>query len=519
MGRWLLAGALAALAAAYWVAWRAPAAGSFHDDAVYLVTAKALAEGKGYRIISLPSEIAQTKYPPLLPLLLAGIWKLAPQFPENVPWLKLVPLLSTVAWLLLSYRLLREEGLEDWIAAWVCCMTAASTWVVHVGTMVLSEAPFSALTAAALLLLRRAERTGGWGQLAAAGVCAGLAFQTRTLGLAMLMAGPAYLALGRKWREAALFGGVAGLVAAPWVWWVLSQPPPASAVEAYYSNENYQGWNVLSNFAWGEKIDIVVSNLTVILFAPGLLAGVPAVSILSLGALAVGLVCVAGMWKQRRTPQVLLLAVYGAMVCAWAWKPTRFAIPFLPLLLWLGVEQLRARPRLRGWAMGVLAAMSAATLGVGLADTVRLGYPTPPIAVSEADSWERMERLIQEIRRSTPENAVLMGNLAPLYYLHTGRKAVRGFAGEPYRLFYAPGRQEARENPLGSADQFWEGLERLGATHWVESPNSTFSEGVHLSRMLEELRRRYPSRFEAAGQAGEAHGVYRMRTERGLGKL
>ena len=43
-----------------------PSLGAYHDDGVYLATAKAIAEGKGYRIESLPDERWQSKYPPWL---------------------------------------------------------------------------------------------------------------------------------------------------------------------------------------------------------------------------------------------------------------------------------------------------------------------------------------------------------------------------------------------------------------------------------------------------------------------
>ena len=36
--------------------------GLFHDGAVYAVAAKALADGDGYRIVSLPSGPARTEY-------------------------------------------------------------------------------------------------------------------------------------------------------------------------------------------------------------------------------------------------------------------------------------------------------------------------------------------------------------------------------------------------------------------------------------------------------------------------
>ena len=54
----------------YVFAWLAPSVGLYHDDGIYLVTAKALAEGQGYRIISLPTVIPQSKYPFLFPLAL-----------------------------------------------------------------------------------------------------------------------------------------------------------------------------------------------------------------------------------------------------------------------------------------------------------------------------------------------------------------------------------------------------------------------------------------------------------------
>ena len=61
-----------------------PRFGDFHDDSIYYVTAKSLAGGGGYRIESLPGEPAQTKYPPLYPLLLSIAWKFDPQFPRNL---------------------------------------------------------------------------------------------------------------------------------------------------------------------------------------------------------------------------------------------------------------------------------------------------------------------------------------------------------------------------------------------------------------------------------------------------
>src|SRR5688572_6186509 len=62
--------------------------GLFHDDGIYAVAAKALAEANGYRIESLPGAPAQTKYPFLFSLLVSLPWRLAPSFPKNIALLK-----------------------------------------------------------------------------------------------------------------------------------------------------------------------------------------------------------------------------------------------------------------------------------------------------------------------------------------------------------------------------------------------------------------------------------------------
>lgn len=72
---------LLALLLFYYRTWSSPGVRISHDDGIYLATAKALATAQGYTMISLPDEIRQTKYPILLPLLLAFVWRIDPSFP------------------------------------------------------------------------------------------------------------------------------------------------------------------------------------------------------------------------------------------------------------------------------------------------------------------------------------------------------------------------------------------------------------------------------------------------------
>ena len=52
------------------------------DDGIYVSTARALAERHEYRLINLPTEPYQTKYPPLYPALLSLAWPAGALYPD-----------------------------------------------------------------------------------------------------------------------------------------------------------------------------------------------------------------------------------------------------------------------------------------------------------------------------------------------------------------------------------------------------------------------------------------------------
>ena len=79
------------------------AAGLFHDDGIYMVNAKSLHEGMGYRITSLPGSPLQTKYPPVFPLMLSLLWHINPSFPENIHLMRLFSALCAVLVLPLAW--------------------------------------------------------------------------------------------------------------------------------------------------------------------------------------------------------------------------------------------------------------------------------------------------------------------------------------------------------------------------------------------------------------------------------
>src|ERR1700756_2610970 len=73
------------------------------DDALYFSSAKALAEGRGYILPSLPGAPAATKYPILYPWLLSRVWRANPNFPANLSLAFTLNYFFTLAAILLGY--------------------------------------------------------------------------------------------------------------------------------------------------------------------------------------------------------------------------------------------------------------------------------------------------------------------------------------------------------------------------------------------------------------------------------
>jgi hypothetical protein len=501
--------ALAALLAVYVFLARTPAVGMFHDDGVYLVTAKSLAEGHGYRIISLPDEPPQTKYPIVFPALVSVMWRLYPSFPANLFWLRLVPLTATLLWLWLAWPLLRRLGASRHEAGAVVLLTAASPWVAFLSTTLLSETVFAAVLTAALLLITRMHQEGGRSSEALfCGVLAGAAVLTRIAGVAPAAAGVAWLAFNKRWRASLYCLAGTTMVTLPWVLWTAYQQSSVTALDGYYTASNYGSWNVIANYAWREKLGVLGANLvlgglaipqiwTVVLSYSPIL---PALAITSLAVVALGL------WRMRREPVPWLVLAYCAIHLVWVWPPLRFVVPVAPLLLWFAYVGT-GRPR----RVGCLVAL--ALLGTGgfrLAQIATQAYDkgiNSPMA--RADNWNELAHLLEWTARETPSGAVLTGNLDPTYYLITGRKAVRAFSANPLLLHYNVNGQSG--NPLGTLNEFRRRLLTLKADYLILTPTSRFEDSFHLHQLVSELKASAEeSLIPVAGSETSGYLVYRI---------
>ena len=430
--------------------------GAYHDDGIYVTTAKALATGDGYRIISLPYEPAQTKYPPFYPFLLSLIWRVYPSFPANLTWMMLLSIAATISFLALTYRYLVKQGYSTrWQALIIIAMAAINWRTMIVATGVQSEMVSAALSVGTLYLAERHEKQRGrptTGLLI--GALIGLAFLTRSSGISLLMAVAAYYVLRRQWQKAGLVVGIASLFVIGWIGWCYANNTTAEGVNvAYYTSywrdllnaiNDLQPQNDFSKV--GVFLSIIGRNaLMLTVFSPPVVClGIDYAWIQYFGFVFIFIA--AGFLRQVSKGWPLLpIYVVSYLFLHFFWLPyvsyDRFLVPILPFLLLflvteaerlasLLVKEIRTNPQ-------IIMKVSAAFLGLALfvaAGVIVYNYSTgvysqlasAPLSKTPGPPPEDA-KAIEWIKANTDVTDVLVCYRDPLYYLYTDRRATRSF--------------------------------------------------------------------------------------------
>jgi hypothetical protein len=509
-GSWLLCTAAAAVVVAI-TALKLPEllslfAGGYHDDAVYLATARALAEGSGYSIASLPDSLPQTKYPVLFPALLALIWKVYPHFPDNLPLLRLVPWVAMWIWMWLLWKLIGEELGRREAAAWIILLMLAAPLTLYLGTHLLSETVFAALCTWAVLLMVRIGRGRDTVPIRDAvllAVACALAFHTRTIGFTLLPAAAAAFWQRRRPGAALVFGLVWLGLCVPWLIWQSAHDVPLDATLAYYTKGNYASWNLLMGGV-GALSGVLVTNFVALALVPAWLWNVPATFQIPWLLVAVMVLAAVGAFRMLRgdlaAPAVWLLATV-AVVSLWTWPPLRFVLPVVPIyLLALAPRSLAQRSR---WSVTLGRAIACALLLLAWSQYMP---PSWHAGWWNRESTSRNEELegreVLEgtawVAQNTPPDAVIAANLDPIYWLYSGRQAIRAFAADPYDLFYAPG---APAGALGDEFTLRDLLLEHDVSYIVLEDLALFQERKPLRTQLEQFDRRWPNVLHEAWQS------------------
>jgi hypothetical protein len=481
------------------------ACGSYHDDAIYVGTAKSLVEGTGYSLINLPGSPPQTKYPVLYPLLIAVVWKVWPSFPANLWAIQGLTLISAALAIGLSFLFMVRFAYASRTAAIaVTALVVTTPFLQFISTRALSEMPFALLLVGALWRVESALRKPNTsGAQFLTGIVVALPYLCRSIGIVFAIATLIVLAVRRRPVALTLLGLAAAT--GPWVYWSLTALGQwqQNNVLGYYTD--YLGsWSMLGSHAGA----IVGWNLIYLLIATlatsliGLHLGSDWLLGWKLGPIFLlfgGLPWLQVTWRALRFELLpVFLAGYGVLVLLWPWPPARFLLPVLPFVM-MYVARVAVRltsallPTLHAWFLkGGLALAVAANIVVTMQVGVlysRTGFPFPTFP-DRPVQWSSYEEVFDWLREHTALTDRVGSALDSMVFLYTGRQSIRPFRYSPERLFYSvPGPKS------GTADEVFTTLTANGVRFLTLFPIPGYEAETSIGEVVAEMRRQSPDRL------------------------
>ena len=421
-----------------------PHFGVLQDDGMYLIDGKALAEGAGYRILSLPAQPHDTRYPPLYPLYLSLAWRAVPSYPATLTAAVMLSWLCLPMVLLLGYWWCVGQRFSVPLTWLTVGLFALNPYVLFFVSNLGSELMFMVFLFGALLA---AERSG-WRWALLAGAIAGAAYLTRTSGIALLPAAIAYYCSKKQARGGLAFTlGMLPAMAGWAVWSRLHAAPGHDVVTLCYTN--YLGY-YFTNVGWDNIAHVLARNSASLLEAmgslvfPQMMEGWLAKVILwpLAGLMIAG--CVRMVRQGYARFYTLFALVSAGMLLVWHFQANqRFILPLAPILLagfCFEMAELagwfqRHQPGLaaRGFAMVLALVLTGAAV---LQICMDVGV-VPQLARNDRVNTRAYQSIYAWIARNLPVDANILWQDDTALYLATGRHGVSYVV--PPREFEATG--------------------------------------------------------------------------------
>jgi hypothetical protein len=206
------------------------------DASAYYILGTALAEGKGYRLLSEPGEIEAVQYPPLLPALVAAHQRImgTNDYFKVGSALRLTYCVLSGLFLLMAYALARKL-LSPLYALFVGLITALSFYsFLEPSDVLYAEMPFAVAAIGFLLCVQKSERPIF---VVASGLFGAAAYLLRTAGLALLLSWVAESLIRRRFRQAILRAVIS---AVPILFWQAHIWRVTNSYEYHHPTYSYQ---------------------------------------------------------------------------------------------------------------------------------------------------------------------------------------------------------------------------------------------------------------------------------------
>jgi hypothetical protein len=467
--------------------------GLSEDDSIYLSSARALANGHGYVLESVPGSPPATKYPIFYSWLLSRVWRWQPGFPANLNLALRLNVFFGFVYIVAAFFFLRSfEGLTDLERVLLVAFCGLHPVVVFHAANLLSDLPFAAVVLSALALYVGISRTdeNGW-MVLFCGFLGGAALALRTLGLPIVAGLMLGLVLQRRWRALGVFSLGAAPLSCVWLSGIKLVHAQTAIGASVCSSVWRASWLYYTDYLGFWRADLLQNHVVwqslkqsvlLLLLQPGsyliaptslsgLLAFVPAV-VLSVLALF-------GSWKQMRGGRssvvILVLCLYAIPVVIWDYPAmARFLMPFLPLFVagaWIEARRVGTRIAASVRADGlrkdgpaiVVLSLAAFGLVIGLGWSFWRGHVALAEQAKRRASFGPEKREAYDwLRDNAAADAAVIAYEDASLYLYSGHEAFRPVIFLPAGRF----KPAILDSELGCIS---ESSVQLRATYWMVS--------------------------------------------------
>lgn len=490
--------------------------GFSHDDTLYFSSAKAIAEGHGYILPSLPGTPSASKYPILYPWILSWVWRWNPSFPANISSAVALNLVFGVAYLLAAFAFLRRTpGFSDAIALILAAVCALNPRVLFLSANLMADIPFAAFALGACVVAARVnEEEAKSSATVWCGILTGLSILIRTMGIPIAAGLFLAICLRSGWRKASVFAACVAPFVGALLWrsmFLTPQMPSAGA------NSCAQSWRTMwlyyTSYVGFWKADVVshgvfwqtvASNLRSVVLQPGMyfvkLTFIRPTVLALVLVLVLSAIAIRGMFRladsARWQPIHFALGFSILPILIWDYSVMdRFLIPFFPLFcaaICIEVRQIvwqvRNSPTRKGsgverkLAVVFLCAAGAVLLwGVEVSWRGEIGS-IKKISESRGARLEEKRAAYAWLEKKTAPNSRILAYEDASAFLYSGRQGLRP------AIFSAAGvyRPEVLSSELACIVS---SAKPLGANYWVMSDDDFASEWEPASsRALEKER-------------------------------
>lgn len=452
---------LIGLACLYGYLMKPDVTGFLYDDGMYLMAAKALASGEGYRLSGIVGQPWLYKYPPLYPLSLAGIWLSHPQFPQNIVWLKgfniLLVLFALGLW---GYYFQTIRRFPRCLALGLVALIGTNWRLIEVTIELMSEPLFMAISTLTLILCHRfseGQRTLTPRQILVLVLLSVAAFYTRTMALPLIGALGIWLwTIGQRKQAAGYWLGCLTLML-PWFLWSATKKDTTYALGDFlvrsFQETYFQSFRMDLRYEYtlpelvGKGISELLGNLSVAFFPllerffldkPTILSESLILG-LSFGfAIGLGRYAYQQVKARQFSPEGIYVALYLAILPFWSFHKVypRFLMPLLPVLWAILLIQLTRLNLGQKWKFlpHTLIAVGICLNGLHLMPYLQKENPNSLLAGTPQNVWVDYAETLDYLKHSTPQNSRLyIENIeeAYLFPLYTGRKTLDFFTYLP----------------------------------------------------------------------------------------